>query len=118
MNQITKRLLKKHADDLERINNQRRIWLYASSVVFVGIIGLIITWDWLDHFHSNTLWWGVISTIMIVCVNWWYWTMRVIRILLRHQQVEYDLLTCVLNDIDLAKKDLRYLVNQELDSTK
>jgi uncharacterized membrane protein len=114
----TNQLLEQHAKDLDKINNQRRIWLYASSVVMVGIVFIIFTWDWLDHFHSNQLWWLVISLMLIVSINWWYWTMRVIRILLQHQRVEYNLLHCILNEIELAKHELKGLVDQSVDITK
>lgn len=116
MNQITHRLLARHAEDLDRINNQRRIWLYASSLVFLGIIGLIFTWDWIDHFQSNKIWWSIISVILILCINWWYWTMRVIRILLNHQQVEYDLMQCILEDVEMAKYELRNLATNTVDT--
>lgn len=115
MNATIEKLLKQHATDLERINRQRRIWLYASSVVVTGIVGLIFAWDWIDHFKSNSLWWVIISFILIISVNWWYWTMKVIRILLQHQEAEYELLACILNDVSEAKKDIKFLVTQDVD---
>jgi uncharacterized membrane protein len=118
MNIKTRQILEQHAKDLEKINNQRRLWLYASSVVLTGIIFLIFTWDWLDHFHSHTLWWAIVSTMMIICVNWWYWTMRVIRILLNHQEAEYDLLSSVLNDISKAREEIKFLVPKNLDTNQ
>jgi hypothetical protein len=114
----TKELLAKHADDIERINHQRRLWLYASSVVMVGIVGLIFSWDWVSELHSKSVWWVIVSVMLIISINWWYWTMSVIRRMLDHQKVEYDLLSCILNDISLAKEDIKFLVNQEVDSKK
>lgn len=116
MNILTEQLLKKHVEDLDKINNQRRIWLYASSVVFTGIIFLIFSWDWLDHFHSKSIWWVVISLMLILSINWWYWTMKVIRVLLRHQQAQHDLLKSVIEDISLARDDIKILVTQEVDN--
>ena len=114
----TKELLAKHADDIERINHQRRLWLYASSVVMVGIVGLIFSWDWVSELHSKSVWWVIVSVMLIISINWWYWTMSVIRRMLDHQKVEYDLLSCILNDISLAKEDIKFLVNHEVDSKK
>lgn len=113
MNPITEKLLKKHAEDLDRINNQRRLWLYASSIVLIGIIFIIFGWNWIDNYHSMGIWWIVISSILVISVNWWYWTMRVIRILLQHQQVEYDLLKCILNDVNMAKDDIKFLAQKD-----
>ena len=116
MNLKTKLILAQYQKDLEKLNNQRKLWLYASSIVLTGIIVVIFGWDWLDHFHSNTLWWSIVSVMMIVCVNWWYWTMRVIRILLNHQEAEYDLLACILNDVAAAKEDIKFLAPKDVDT--
>ena len=118
MNRKYEQLLDKHLEDIERINNQRRIWLYASSIVLVGIILLIFTWDWLDHFKSPSIWWVVISIMLILSVNWWYWTMRVVRIMLRHQTVQHDLLRSVLSDLSEARLEIKILVTQDVDSPK
>ena len=118
MNAAIEKLLKQHAADLKRINDQRRIWLFASSIVVSCIIFLIFAWDWIDHFASYGVWWVVISLIMIISVNWWYWTMKVIRILLEHQEAEYTLLACILNDVSEAKKDIKFLVDQDVDLPK
>lgn len=114
----TKQLIEQQAKDLDKINNQRRMWLYASSVVVLGIVSLIFTWDWLDHFHSSQLWWLIISVMLVISANWWYWTMRVIRILLKHQKAEYDLLKCIIEDIGQAKDDIRFLADQYVDKRK
>jgi predicted Na+-dependent transporter len=118
MTPTTKQIIQQHTADLERINKQRRMWLYASSIVLTGIIFLIFTWDWLDDFHSKGIWWVVISLMLIISVNWWYWTMRVIRILLDYNTAAYDILTCVLDDVSEARKDIQYLVNQNVDKPK
>ena len=118
MNIKTKELLAQHANDIERINRQRKGWLYASSVVMLGIVGLIFSWDWVSEIHSKSVWWVIISVMLIISINWWYWTMTVIRRMLDHQKVEYDLLSCILNDLVLAKEDIKFLVNHEVDIKK
>jgi uncharacterized membrane-anchored protein YitT (DUF2179 family) len=111
-------LLDQHCTDLDKINKQRRAWLYASSVVFVGIIFLIFSWDWLDHFHQSSIWWVVISLMLILSINWWYWTMRVVKVLLCHQQIAQSLLKAVLEDVHEAKQNIKRLANQEVDNPK
>ncbi len=115
MTPTTKSIIKKHKEDLERINNQRKSWLYASSIVLTGIVFLIFTWDWLSDFHSKTIWWVVVSVMLILSVNWWYWTMRVIRILLDYNNAAYDLLTDVIDEVTEARNDIKFLVNQNVD---
>jgi uncharacterized membrane-anchored protein YitT (DUF2179 family) len=115
MNRKIETLLDKHLADIDRINNQRRAWLYASSVVFVGIIFLIFSWDWLDHFHLKSIWWVVISVMLILSINWWYWTMRVVRIMLNHQEAQHSLLKSILEDIGETRSDIKLLTTKTID---
>lgn len=115
MNIRTKKLLNKHTQDLNRINQQRRLWLYASSVVLVGILFLIFTWDWIDGLHSKSIWWLVVSTMLIISVNWWYWTMRVIKRIIEHQEIEFDLIRVIMTDIREVKKDIQFLAPKNID---
>ena len=115
MNIKTKKLLKTHIEELTRINEQRRWWLYASSVVLGGIIFLIFTWDWIDGFHSKSVWWLVVSTMLIISVNWWYWTMKVIRRIIEHQEIEFDLIRVIITDIREVKKDIQFLAPKNVD---
>lgn len=118
MNRRTKDLLTKHSKDLNRINQQRRWWLYASSVVLFGIISLIFAWDWLDDFHSKTVWWFIASTMLIISVNWWYWTMKVIKRIIEHQEIEFDLITSIMTELREVKRDIQFLDPKSIDKDK
>lgn len=103
-----------HNKDLQEINNQRRKWLLASSAVFSGIIILIFAWDWIDQIHSKSIWWVIVSLMLILSVNWWYWTMRVVSRLMHHQKVEFGLIIELVRDIREIKADVKELGKQEL----
>ena len=98
--------IKKTDEKLEKINNQRRKWLIASSIVFIGIIFLIFAWDWLDRLDSSIVWWIIISCMLIISMNWWYWTMKVIRQLIHHQKLEFNLLSDIITEIKSIKENL------------
>ena len=112
MNADIQSILDRHQSDLDRINNQRRVWLYASSVVVCCIVFLIFGWDWLSNLNSKKVWWLIVSLMLVISVNWWYWTMRVIKIILKYQSIEYDLLQSIMYDIDELRVVLK---SQELD---
>jgi len=118
MNQETNNILNRHEEDLNRINDQRRLWLYASSVVFVSTIFLIFGWNWLSGLESSELWWFIVSCMLITSINWWYWTMKVIRIILKYQAIEYELLKDILNDVAELKASITTLKHRELDKLK
>ena len=118
MNRKLKNVLDQHTKDLNRINEQRRWWLYASSVVVVGILTIMFAWDWIDGFHSKSVWWLVVSMMLIISVNWWYWTMRVIRRIIEHQKVEFELIGVIITDIKEVKKDIQFLAPKNIDKTE
>lgn len=96
---------------LEKIYQQRRTWLYASSAVFFGIICLIFSWNLLDNLHNKSIWWVIVSLMLLVSINWWYWTIRVLKILLDQRTAEITIINELLNDIHDVKLDLSDLSN-------
>lgn len=114
----TKNLIEANQKDLDRIHDQRRLWLWASSVVFWALIFIIFAWDWIDGMQSKSIWWVIVSCMLILSINWWYWTMRVIRRLVNHQATEYDLLQSILHDLSSIKQDVRDLNSGNLDKPK
>lgn len=114
----TQRLIDENNRDLDQINEQRRTWLYASSVVVVAVVFLIFGWDWLDTLHSKTIWWLITSGMLVLSVNWWYWTMRVMLRLINHQKMEFAIITELLTDIKSIRKEVKQLADQELDRKK
>jgi hypothetical protein len=114
----TQRLIDENNRDLDQINEQRRTWLYASSVVVVAVVVLIFGWEWLDTLHSKTLWWLIASGMLVLSVNWWYWTMRVMLRLINHQKIEFAIIQELLTDIKIIRNEVKQLVDQELDNKK
>lgn len=92
--------------DLESLNRQRRLWMVFSSVVFFGIIGLIFYWQQLDSMKWSYTWWAVGSVGLIVALNWWYWTMSLIRRIISHQLNIVGILTEITIDIKNVKEGL------------
>ena len=106
MDDITGKI-KDHTDDLELIYRQRRVWLYASSLVVFAVIGIIVSWAYLSNFNNNLIWWGIISISLIVSVNWWYWTMSAMGDLVRAVHTEYK----ILNEISTDLAHVKIIVN-------
>jgi hypothetical protein len=92
-----------HTVELEVIYQQRRLWLYASSLVVVAVIGIIVSWFYLSSLDNNLIWWGIISVSLIVSVNWWYWTVSAIGKIVRAVHSEYQILNEITSDLDQIK---------------
>jgi len=109
MNLITSNSIERYEKDLEKLTRQRYYWLWASSIVFCSSIVLIFGWGWLDDLRSKSVWWIIISLMLIISINWWYWTMRVVRKIIDHQALEYYILKSIAEDIKKFKKELQEL---------
>lgn len=107
MNSHVLHILKKHEEDLIRLNAQRRLWLWASSIVVVGIVFLIFGWDWISDFRSKSIWWVIVSLMLVISINWWYWTMKVVRIIIHYQKIEYELIKDIYTEINIVKNDIK-----------
>lgn len=118
MSQNLTDLIEQHERQLNSLNRQRHWWLWASSVVFTGIIFTIFSWEWLDNLESKTIWWVIVSLMLIVSINWWYWTMRVVRIVITHQSLEYRILKSILKDVRLVRKEFKKFKTSYLDLIK
>jgi hypothetical protein len=99
--------IQEHTVELEIIYHQRRMWLYASSLVVAAVIGIIASWFYLSSLNSNLIWWGIISVSLIVSVNWWYWTVSALGKIVRAVHNEYQ----ILNDISTDLEHVKIIVN-------
>lgn len=113
-----KRFITRQQQELDKLNDQRRAWLWASSVVFWAIIIIIFAWEWIDGLNSKAVWWFIVSCMLLLSINWWYWTMRIIRKLISHQNHEYNILKSILRDLAKIKQDIRDLGGQTIDKSK
>jgi hypothetical protein len=110
--------LEKVRDDINIANDQRRRWLYFSSLVFVGVLAYIIGWHWIHQLDNPWLEWSLIAVGLVITVNWWYWTMSVIRKNLQHQNKIVGVLEEVVSDVKEVKQNIQELVEKTVDKSK
>jgi uncharacterized membrane-anchored protein YhcB (DUF1043 family) len=110
--------LDKVKTEIDNANNQRRIWLFFSSLVFIGVLVYIIGWHWIHELNNPWLEWSLISIGLVITVNWWYWTMSVIKRNLYHQNKIVGVLEEVVSDVKEVKQNIQNLVDQKVDKSK
>jgi hypothetical protein len=118
---ITNDLLDRHHKDIEIISKQRRYWLFSSSIVMIAIVGVIAGWDATTALGSKSVWWLVVTSMLLVSANWWYWTMQVVRKLILHQKNEMALIAELVDNIHSIREDvssLRRLSIRNIDNDK
>ena len=98
--------LKKHIQDLTNLNNHRKKWLMLSAFVVISVLGIVFEWKQIE---KHQLIWLIASLGLVVSVTWWYWTMRLIRVLIGHRMEETELLLDLVKSIREVNEDLRKL---------
>ena len=94
---------------LNKINQERRRWLYVSSVVYLGLIFLIFTFDSVFGSASKTTWWAMLSVMIIISINWWYWTIKVLVRLLNQRQTELQIMAEIIVNLQTVKETISEL---------
>lgn len=107
-------LIEKFSLDISRLNNQRIRWLMFSSVIFVIVILIIFFSDKINNLNSHTIWWVIGSLGLLLSINWWYWTLTLIRRVLQHQIDTVIILSEITTDVKEIKIDINELYQKGL----
>lgn len=92
--------------ELEKLNKQRQSWLKLSSVVVIVSMCLIFGWNAIENLHSALVWWFIGSSMIILSINWWYWTMSFVRRGLFHQLAMFEILSDIVDEVKMVKEDV------------
>jgi len=114
MNEQTKKLILEFNKSINRLKNQRKIWLISSLVFAISAILIIIFSENIAKFYSSNLWWAVSALTLIISVNWWYWTISLIRDVLDHQTNVIKILSEITTDVKEIKTDINILHQKSL----
>jgi biotin transporter BioY len=104
--------------EIDTANNQRRIWLFFSSLIFIVVLAYIIGWHWVHELNNPWLEWSLISIGLVITVNWWYWTMSVIKRNLYHQNNIVSILEEIVSNVKEVKQNIQNLVDEKVDKSK
>jgi Na+/melibiose symporter-like transporter len=104
-----------HLKDLNRLNGQRKTWLFLSGFVIVAISILVIDWSGIQH---SGVFWTLGAFGLIVSVSWWYWTMRLIRYLINYRIEESVILHEIVDEIRSVKADIQQTIPRPVDKSK
>jgi hypothetical protein len=108
------KLISVFANDIIKLNRQRIYWLIFSSVIFIGVILVIAFSSAINSLNSEVVWWAIGSVGFIVTINWWYWTLILIRRVLTHQIDMVLLLDEITKDVNDIKVDIFELFRKGL----
>ena len=96
--------LEAQQENIEKFERARKFWLRISFFVVVMVNGIVFSWN---TSHPSGWAWLITSLGLIVSVVWWYWTMKLIRVILNSRVHELEILKDLSQDIKSIKKDLQ-----------
>lgn len=94
---------------LSIFNKERAIWMIVSGFMIAFLITIAISWNTILETHNPKIWGAIGLTLVIVTVNWWYWTMGLVKRLLEFQKDEIVILQEIVDDIRTIKNDVQDL---------
>jgi len=97
-------ILKKHLKEIEKLQFERKAWLVLSAFVIVSVIYLIFNFHDLSMYH-HLVPVGILG--IILCVVWWFWSMRIIKKLMTHRTEEIEVLISIHESIKEIREDVR-----------
>lgn len=98
--------LQKHLNDIKQFDKDRIFWLRLSGFVAIAILLIVADWTLIG---TNSVYWVLVSTGLVLSAIWWYWTMKMVRALLNHRLAEVEILSDIINDIKEIKQDVKNL---------
>jgi hypothetical protein len=89
-----------------KLNIERKLWLALSGLVVAASFVLFLGWNTIQ---VNHLQWVFVTAGVTVSMVWWFWTMRLIRIILNHRLTEVEILQEIVSDIRDIKDNVANL---------
>ena len=89
-----------------KLNIERKLWLALSGLVIAASFVLFVEWNTIQ---INHLQWVFVTSGITVSMIWWFWTMRLIRIILNHRLTEVEILQEIVTDIKDIKNNVANL---------
>lgn len=103
-------IIDKQLKELDKLNQHRKRWLILSALVIISLS--FILYDWIFLKEENILW--AIGTIgLMLSIAWWYWTMRMIKILISHRFGETEILKDLYQDIKEIRADIKKISEKD-----
>ena len=103
--------LQKHIKELEDINHSRKLWLVLSLFVVASTSSIIFEWKYIEN---TSILWALGSCGITVSITWWYWTMRLIRILIGHRIEETEILHDLIISVREVNDEVRKVIPKNL----
>jgi hypothetical protein len=88
---------------INKLNIERKLWLAFSGLVVFTSLFTVLFWYPVQAHHFQ---WIFVTLGIAVSMAWWFWTMRLIRIIMNHRLAEVEILQELIKDIRDIKNNV------------
>jgi hypothetical protein len=88
---------------INKLNIERKLWLAFSGLVVFTSLFTVLFWYPRQAHHFQ---WIFVTLGIAVSMAWWFWTMRLIRIIMNHRLAEVEILQELIKDIRDIKNNV------------
>ena len=88
---------------LNKLDTERKSWLIVSAFIIISTLGIIFDWN---SIVLCRLQYTFVGAGLVTSVVWWFWTMRLIRLLIDHRMAEAETLREILTDIRSIRQEI------------
>ena len=90
-------------EEIYRLDKQRKKWLLFSIFIFLIIITVLLSWEFLVV--KNYIWYLVVLGSLLTVI-WWYWAMHMIKLLLEQKTTEATIIYKIYQEIKEVKEKI------------
>lgn len=91
-----------------KYQKHRRMWIWSSTLIIIGLCLVIILWDVISKGFVAS-WFVIAPTLLVLSLNWGYWTLRVFMQLVSNQKIELRIIQELAIDICELRKEIVFL---------
>ena len=106
-------LLNKRNKEIVKAEQERILWLKIITISIITAVILFLFWQFFVPASISAVVGFVTSVLLLILVIWWLWTMKILKQIIFHKQLEVDILIDLIHDLETVKKNLKDLGNHK-----
>jgi predicted membrane channel-forming protein YqfA (hemolysin III family) len=99
--------IKQYIKEFEKIEKQRIAWLRLSILVAIAMLAIVLDWTYISN---NQHLWFLFFLGLGLSIVWWYWTMNLVKKIIRIKQELLHLVVDLTENISNTRSEITKLL--------
>ena len=96
--------IKQYIKEFEKIEKQRIAWLRLSILVAIAMLAIVLDWTYISN---NQHLWFLFFLGLGLSIVWWYWTMMLVKKIIRIKQELLHLVVDLTENISNTRSEIK-----------